>query len=269
MPLISVDSPDDPRLAPFRHLKRHNETRWSGLFVAEGLKLAERVVASRFPVVSFLTSKKYTAAVEAIAPSETPVYVAPPELIDTLAGFRFHYGVLTCARRLPEPPLESLVPRDRPRTTIVVCPDVQDPENLGGIFRLAAAFGVEGVILGPRCPDWLSRRVLRTSMGASLTVPTLAPENLDAILAELRDRHGVSLWATVADPAGEPLRSAKRPDRLAVLFGSEGHGLDPRWLAICNRRVTIPMREGMDSLNVAAAAGIALYELGFKVQTER
>jgi tRNA G18 (ribose-2'-O)-methylase SpoU len=283
MPLILVDSPDDPRLTPFRHLKKHNETRWSGLFVAEGLKLAERVVASRFPVVSFLTSEKHAAALEAVAPPDAPLYVAPPELIDALAGFKFHYGVLTCARRLPQPALESLVPHESldgggadrcgpsadgaasyssgPRTTIVVCPDVQDPENLGGVFRLAAAFGVKGVVLGPRCPDSLSRRVLRTSMGAALTVPTLAPDNLESALLELRQRHGVSFWATVPDSSAEPVSSAARPSRLAVLFGSEGHGLDGRWLALCDRRVTIPIAQGVDSLNVAVAAGIVLYEV--------
>ena len=111
------------------------------------------------------------------------------------------------------------------------------------------------------CPDPLSRRVLRVSMGSVLRVPVVKAEDLADVVDRLRDAHGFVTAATVVDPGSEPLDTFRRPDRLALFLGSKGHGLEPEWLALCNRRVSIPMRPGAESLNVAVAAGIALYHV--------
>ena len=132
--------------------------------------------------------------------------------------------------------------RDRPGDlTLVVCPDVQNPENLGALIRIGHALGVSAVVLGLHCCDPLSRRVLRVSMGSALRLPIIQADDLVAKLADIHATCEVRLWATVADANGLPFDRIPRPSRLALLFGSEGHGLDAHWLRMCDQRITIPM----------------------------
>jgi tRNA G18 (ribose-2'-O)-methylase SpoU len=269
MPLIPLSSIDDPRLAPFRQLKRTNATRWLDQFVAEGHKLVERLFENRFEVVSVLSNQRSVEKVRPVVPDDVPLLVLPDDEVSRLVGYQFHYGVLACARRRASANLADLCQDVRSRSerrryarlTLVVLPDVQDPDNLGSILRTSAALGIDGVLLGERCGDPFSRRVLRVSMGASLSLPLVESRDLDRDLAELHSDWGVELWATVLDPTAEPLASVVRPPKLALLLGGEGHGLEPRWIERCERRVTIPMSPRVDSLNVAVAAGIFLHEL--------
>lgn len=259
MPVVEIASLDDPRLAPYRELKKSNLTRWSGLFVAEGEKLVRRLLASGYETASLLVGRRYLEEFAALAPAETPVLAIPDEWVESLVGFNFHRGVLACGKRRANPALKDVLPAAGQRSTVVVCPDVQDPENLGAILRIAAAFGVDLVVLGPRAADPLSRRVLRVSMGAALGVPIIRSDDLAAELDRLRREFAFELAATVLDADAEPLDRAARPNRIALLFGSEGHGLDRSLVERCDHRLTIAMQRGTDSLNVAVAAGIFLY----------
>ncbi|MDX1945602.1 MAG: RNA methyltransferase [Pirellulaceae bacterium] len=258
MPRIPVDNLTDPRLAPYRELSQRNLTRLSGLFVAEGDKVVDRLIASRYPVASVLAEAPHAERVVPHLPDETPIYVASRELLEATIGFNFHRGILACGRRLPSPTVAEITRGTTDHSTIVVCPDVQDPTNLGGIIRAAAAFDCTAVVLGGKCADPLSRRVLRVSMGAALHLPVCESSDLPADLASL-SAEDYELVATVLDPAAEPLATSNRPPKLALLLGSEGHGLGPEWLRLAHRRVTIPMRPGIDSLNVAAAAAVFLH----------
>lgn len=257
MARIAIDDLADPRIAVFRSLKRSNLTRDGDLFVVEGPKLAERLCASRYPVASALVSDRWAGRVD--LPGDVPLYVVPHRLIDEVVGFNFHQGVLACGRRVPAPSLESIVGAKRP-STVVVCPSLTNPENLGAIIRIADVFGVDALIVGPRSPDPLSRRVLRVSMGTALRQPVLVEEALERSIQTLRQL-GFVLFATVLDPGAEPLSAVSRPDRVALLLGNENVGLSSEWIDACERRVTIPMRPGAESLNVAVAAGIVLYHL--------
>jgi tRNA G18 (ribose-2'-O)-methylase SpoU len=259
MPRVSISDITDPRLEPFRHLKDTNLTRWSGLFVVEGEKLVRRLLASRYPIVSVLLSESFVDQIAGEIPADVSVLIIPDALVDGLVGFNFHRGVLACGRRISNPPLEHFIGTRNKPLTFVVCPDVQDPENLGAILRISAAFGVDGVLLGSRCADPLSRRVLRVSMGAVLRLPLIQSNDLQGDLSQLREQWQVQLAATVLDTSAEPLAKCRRTERLALLFGSEGHGLEQSWLDACDRRITIPMSDGVDSLNVAVAAGIFLH----------
>ena len=145
--------------------------------------------------------------------------------------------------------------------TLIVCPEVADGANLGSIFRIAAAFGVDGVVLGEQCCDPFSRRCLRVSMGGVLRAPLVESSDLTADLTDLKRRWHVELLAAVLDETAEPLDRLRRPSRVGLVFGSESVGLADRWLAICDRRVTIPMQPGTDSLNLAVAAGIFVYHM--------
>jgi tRNA G18 (ribose-2'-O)-methylase SpoU len=229
--------------------------------VVEGEKLLDRLVASSLPVASVLAGARHEARVAAKVAPEVPLYVVPHELLDLLVGFNFHQGVLAAGVRCPQPGIDAIASGLGTRATLIVCPRLDNPENLGAFIRLGDVFGVDALLIGPRCPDPLSRRVLRVSMGMALRLPVLASESLERDLARLGASWGFTTVATTLDPAAETLDAFRRPERLALVFGSESAGLDPAWTSRCDRRLTIPMRPGAESLNVAIAAGIILYHV--------
>lgn len=261
MPHIAITDLADSRLDPYRDLTTKNLTRKSGLFIAEGEKVVERLIASDFVVDSLLVEPSLVARFSTRLPPETPIYLVSREQMVAIAGFHFHRGVLACGRRKPLDAWRArLPPRDQP-ATIVVCPDVQDPTNLGSILRSSAAFGAAAVLAGPLTADPFSRRVLRVSMGAAFRVPIGECDDLADTLMWLRNEQACEIVATVCDPAVEDLARFHRPRRLAVLFGSEGHGLGQEWIDLCARKVTIPMSGATDSLNVSVAAAVTLYQV--------
>jgi tRNA G18 (ribose-2'-O)-methylase SpoU len=228
-------------------------------FVVEGQLLAERLLTSGLDLESVLVEERLADEWAALVPPATPLLVIPHALVRELIGFRFHRGVLACGIRPPSADVRRLLQAAHDTATWVVCAGVQDPENLGGILRSGAAFGVQAVLLGDDCADPFSRRVARTSMGANFRLPLIESEDLGTDLATLRGELGVQLVATVLADDAEALEAVRPAGRTALLFGSEGFGLAPHYLALCDRRVTIPMRPGVDSLNVNVAAGIFLY----------
>jgi tRNA G18 (ribose-2'-O)-methylase SpoU len=258
---VPINDLDDPRIAIYRHLKTTNQTRRVDQFVVEGQTLLMRLVASPFPLASVLATERFEARVAPLVPAAVPLYVLPHGLIRGLVGFSFHRGVLACAHRRAGPSLDEIVCCTSSQATLVVCPRLDNPENLGAIIRLGDTFGVKGILVGGRCPDPLSRRVLRVSMGGALRLPVLGSDDLERDLDRLGSEFGFELIAAVADPGTEPLDTVRCAGRFALLLGSEAEGLAAHWLARCARRITIPMRSGSDSLNVAVAAGILLYYL--------
>jgi tRNA G18 (ribose-2'-O)-methylase SpoU len=259
MPRVPISDLDDPRIAPYRHLKATNATRGSGLFVVEGETLVDRLLASDFPCESVLATGRFEARIASRIPEAIPLFVVPDDRIEALVGFHFHRGVLACGRPRAWPDLGSILGARGPRASLVICPNLDKPDNLGAILRIGDAFGVDAVLVGPSCPDPLSRRVIRVSMGAALRLPVLVLEDLMGRVGRLRADQAFEIVGAVAHPDAEPLDRAAVPDRLALVLGSEATGLDDSWLALVDRRVTIPMRPGADSLNVAVAAGILLH----------
>ena len=256
MPTEIIERLDDPRLDPYRNLKSTNLTRWSNQFIAEGLLVVERLLASQFEVVSVVASRKVERQVVPLVRQALPLYLLDHTLAEKLVGYTFHTGVLACGVRRPSPPVEALLGAPHSRSLLAVCPNVNDPENIGAIIRLSAGFGLSGVLLGPECADPFSRRVLRVSMGTAFTVPIRETRDLQSDLLHLRDEHHVELATAVLDAGAEPLETARCGERMALLFGNEKHGLDKDWIELCGRKLTIPMAPGADSLNVAVAAGI-------------
>ena len=189
--------------------------------------------------------------------------VLPESAIASIAGYPFHRGVLGLARRpapLPSTELARLSAAAPPPSTLLALPEATDPANLGSAFRSAAALGCAGLLLGPGGPDPLSRRALRASMGASLTLPWCrleGPEGLGAF-AEA----GYEAAACVLDEGAEDLRSFRRPPRFLLVLGNEAFGLSGPWRRACPLALTLPMLGGADSLNLAAAAAVFLYALG-------
>lgn len=258
MPIILVDDPEDARLARYRVLAKRNPTRRAGYFIAEGDKVVERLIASRFPVESLLVTAARAERFANLAPPEVPLYVGSQQLLEATIGFNFHRGALACGRRLPPLPLEAVANRKSP-SLVVVCPDLKDPTNLGSILRTSAALGASGVVLGSQCADYLSRRVVRVSMGAAIQLPIVETLDVAEAMQRLKREFGYELVATVVDPAAEPLCKARRPEKMALVLGGEAHGLAPELIGACDRRVTIPMQPGNDSLNVSVAAALFLF----------
>jgi tRNA G18 (ribose-2'-O)-methylase SpoU len=261
MPVEIIAHLDDPRLEPYRNLKATNLTRWSNQFVAEGALVVERLLASRFDVQSILLSRRLARQAPANIPADCPIYELEHALAEQLVGYTFHTGILACGLRQPSPPLEAIIGEADHPALVAICPNVNDPENIGAIIRLCAGFGLAGLILGPGCADPFSRRVLRVSMGTALSVPIVETSALEPDLLRLRNTFGFELFATVLDSTAEPLESIRFTSKTGLLFGNEKHGLEAKWIGLCNRMITIPMAAGADSLNVAVAAGIFFHDL--------
>lgn len=260
MPAIPVATLDDPRVQMYRNLKAQNLSRQGPWFIAEGVRVVERLLDSTFETESVLLTERRVEEWLPQIPEDIPVYVVPQSAANQLVGFNFHVGVVACGRRRRSPPLEAVLPQDRRRLTVVVCPNCDNPENLGAIVRMCLGFGVDLLLLGPHCSDAFSRRVIRVSMGAIFRQPVIETRRLERDLHRLRDEWGFELAATILDPTATPLDLAPpRPERFGLLFGNEAFGLDQQWIDLCDQRLTIPMAPEADSLNVAVATGIFLH----------
>ncbi len=262
--LIPIDDPNDARVAAYRDIKERDLVGRQGLFIAEGetvLRALVRDAPQR--LVSLLIDGKRAGKLDAVfedLPDGVPVYVVGQAVLDAIAGFHLHRGVLAVGAK-PEPlSAEALLASAGERAIVLVLAGIANHDNLGGIFRNAAAFGVDGVILDSDCCDPFYRKAIRVSSGATLGVPTawLAPgEDVVALL----DRHGFQGLA-LSPAADEVLARLRPPPRAAVLLGAEGPGLSA---AIMDRvrTIGIPMAGGFDSLNVATTSGIVLHHLRF------
>lgn len=259
MPTIAIESLADSRLDLYRDLRASNLTRASGRFVVEGMLLVERLLDSAWPTESVVCCEEFVPRIASRIRPETPLYLLPRRLMSELVGFQFHRGILASGRRRPPVPLAALYDSGRKeRSTLVICPNVRDPENLGAIIRSAAAFGCSGVLLGETCSDPFTRRVMRTSMGAVFQVPIVEALQAGYDLPRLKEM-GYEIIGAALDAAATPLPAACRPPRLALMVGNEAEGIDPLGRSFCDRLVTLPMAAGTDSLNVAVATGVFLY----------
>ncbi|WP_349369481.1 RNA methyltransferase [Salinarimonas sp.] len=255
---IPVTDPDDPRIADYRAVRERDLVGREGRFVIEGevvLRLAAR--RGRFPLVSALLSEKRAALAE-VLPDDVPVYVAGQPVMDAIAGFPIHRGVLAIGRRGEAPDPAALLAGLPPRAVVVALIGLTNHDNVGGIFRNAAAFGAQAVLLDSETCDPLYRKAIRVSAGGALVVPFARAGDPPALIATLEEAGFTPL---ALSPRGAfTLASLRRPDRVALLLGAEGPGLPEEVLARA-RTVRIPMAGDFDSLNVAVTSGIALHAL--------
>lgn len=259
MSRVAIETLEDPRIQMYRHLKESNLLRDGHLFIAEGTKLVERLLASDFETQSVLIAERREAEWGHKVPSSVPLYIVPQQLGEQLTGFNFHVGVLACGIRKPDRSIDDVLPRDAARLTVAICPNCDNPENLGSIIRIGSAFGIDALLLGRGCCDPFARRVLRVSMGTAFRLPIIESPDLELDLLRLRREWNMELIATVLDATATPLSDAVRGPMTGLLLGNEAEGLSQSWQALCDRRLTIPMLLGTDSLNVAVAAGIFLH----------
>ena len=266
MPIEPIDDPRDPRLRDFHAVPDPVLLRRRGLFVAESRFVVRELLAHpRLATQALLATPAALDSLGDLLDASTletlPVYVAPPPVLKQVTGFRVHRGCLAIGER-PSPATDADLPALATARLVVVLEQVGNPDNLGSIFRNAAAFGAPCVLLSPGCCDPLYRKAIRTSIGATLRIPygemTEWPDGLDRLRA-----HGYTTVALSPEQDADELQAlaAAPPHRTALVLGAEGAGLSDEAVARVDRRVRIPIADGVDSLNVATAAGIALYAL--------
>lgn len=260
--VIAVSRPDDPRIADYRAVRERDLVGREGRFMAEGEVVLRLLLGgARHRPLSLLLSQaqaeRLAALVETLPP-DLPVYVAGQEVMDAVVGFPIHRGILALGQAAPAPAAGDLLAGLGAEALVVGLVGLANHDNLGGIFRNAAAFGADAVLLDATCCDPLYRKAIRVSVGASLKVPyARVPDGL--AMAALLRRHGFEVLA-LSPSAGERLAEVARPPRVAALFGTEGPGLPDDVLGAV-RPVGIPMAGGFDSLNVATTSGIVLHHL--------
>jgi tRNA G18 (ribose-2'-O)-methylase SpoU len=260
-----VTDADDPRLADYvrlrdASLRRHLESE-RGLFIAEGEKVIRRALEAGHTPRSFLLAERWLPGLADLldAHPDAPVYVVDEQLAEQVTGFHVHRGALASLHRAAPAAMSELLGASR----LVVTEDIVDHTNVGAIIRNAAGLGWDGVLLSPRCADPLYRRSVKVSMGTVFSLPWARVTDWATAVPTLREA-GFTVVALALTPQAVPLADfAARtpPAKLALLVGTEGHGLSRTWLEQADVHVEIPMSGGVDSLNVAAATAIACYAL--------
>lgn len=261
MPVIRDPQPE--ALADFAgltdvELRRRTEPE-RGLYIAEGAKVIERAVAAGHRAKSVLVSERWLDSVAHLVPQETPVYVASEAALEAVTGYNVHRGALAAMER---PSLPSLAELTREARLVVVLEGIVDHTNVGAIFRSAAGLGAEAVVVSPACADPLYRRSVKVSMGTVFQVPWTRADQWPGALDDLRAA-GFVVGALALTEGAVSLAefAGAGHERVALVLGAEGDGLTREALSAADAVVTIPMAGGVDSLNVAAASAVAMWEL--------
>jgi tRNA G18 (ribose-2'-O)-methylase SpoU len=261
--LIEVTDAVDVRLADYRDLRdvalrKHLEAE-HGLFLAEGEKVVRRAVEAGYSPRSFLMAPRWLDGLaDVLATSDAPCYVVSEALAEQVTGFHVHRGALASLRRTPLPSVASVLDSAR---SVLVLEDIVDHTNVGAILRSGAALGFDAVLLSPRCADPLYRRSVKVAMGAVFSLPWTRLPSWETALPDLADAGFTTVALTLAPDAVAIEDAVRGLDKVALVLGSEGHGLSARWEAAADRRAIIPMAGGVDSLNVAAAGAVAAWAL--------
>jgi tRNA G18 (ribose-2'-O)-methylase SpoU len=259
---VEIDDPDDPRLAPYARVRERDLVGHGGRFIAEGEVVVRTLLGGcRFRAESLLIARHRLpkqAALLAKVPAGVPVYAASQGVMDQVTGFSIHRGVLAAGLRGAEPDAAALIARLPAPARVLVAVGIANHDNVGGLFRNAAAFGVDAVLLDRTACDPLYRKAIRVSVGAALRVPFARGGTAEELLAMLT---AAGFEAYALSPGGAlDLAQVAPPPRLALVVGTEGPGL-PADILGRTRSLRIPMAPGFDSLNVATAAAVALYAL--------
>ncbi|RPF21759.1 TrmH family RNA methyltransferase [Myceligenerans xiligouense] len=269
--VVHLDDPADERLADYTRLTdvalRSKHEPAKGLYIAESTQVIHRALEAGHRPRSFLMAPKWleTMADALAACPGVPVYVADEPVLQEITGFHLHRGALAAMHRPPLAPVAEVLAGARGgagarRSRVAIFEDLVDHTNLGAGFRSAAALGVDAVLVTPRCADPLYRRSVRVSMGTVFQVPWTRIESWPADIALLKEAGYFVAGMTLGEGAItlDELVAQDHP-RLALVFGTEGHGMKPATDRLLDARVTIPMLNGVDSLNVATSAAVAFY----------
>ncbi|MGH3360046.1 MAG: TrmH family RNA methyltransferase [Nocardioidaceae bacterium] len=259
---LDVEDPQDPRLRDYVGLRdvqmRRSLEVEHGFFIAEGEKVVRRALESGHRPRSFLMARRWVESLaDVLAEHASPCYVLSEQAIERVTGFHVHRGALSSLERPAPRAVEEVLANAR---RIVVVEDVVDHANLGAIFRSVAGLGFDALLLSPRCADPLYRRSIKVAMGSVFWLPYARVEDWYAA-PDLLAWHGFQRVAMALGDDAIDLGDLRTGEKVALLVGSEGHGLTPRWRTTADDVVTIPMAADIDSLNVASSVAIACWAL--------
>lgn len=257
-----IQSLDLPLLQPYRTMRRSQEQRDQGIFVAEGEKVVRRLLASELGVVSVLLPEKWVEEYKPLflaRPEDVPVFIAEKKLLETLTGFSMFQGVLAVGRVPAPSSLKQILAASASPHLLVAVDALANAENLGALVRNCAAFNVQGLIVSETSSSPYLRRAVRNSMGTIFELPVIESRNLVQELRQLRTA-GIRCVAAHPHASGKILSQADLSQDCCIVFGSEGYGISPAVLNLCDEAVAVPMPPTVDSLNVGAAAAVFLYE---------
>jgi len=260
--IITVESLAWPGLEWYQTLRRTEEHEQAGVLVATNAKVVKRLLASSFTVVSALLTPAWWEKLEPALrarPEDICIYLAPQALLETITGYKMHQGALALAKIPPQRDLATLLATSPRPLLLAAAEGIASAENLGAIVRSAAAFGAHFVICGETCGSPFQRRAVSGSMGSLFEQPVVQVDNLVNTLLTLRAQ-GVRCLAAHPRPGAKQLGAVDLRGDCCLVFGAEGPGLTPAVLAACDDLVEIPMPSHMNSLNVASAAAVFLYE---------
>lgn len=267
MQIEKISDLTDPRLGFFTRLTdvslRTISEPKSGLFLAESTKVIERAIQTGHRPVSVITLEKWLPKLETVlAGHDIPVFVGRTEILESLTGFVLHRGAIAAMERPDTAPVSEIIENAK---TVVVLENITDHTNVGAIFRSVAALGANAVLITPECADPFYRRSIRVSMGTVLQVPwTRIPRWPDGITQLHNAGFTVAALALGDESISLEQFVCEGNEKVALVFGTEGHGLNPKTLELCDRVVRIPMSNGVDSLNVAASSAVTLYALSLR-----
>ncbi|MCV3766031.1 TrmH family RNA methyltransferase [Rhizobium sp. TRM95796] len=264
--LVRITDPADPRIRQFGDIRERDLRRTHGQFIAEGtvvLRLladAARRGGEFGAEAVFLLENRVAGLAEVIAafPEHVPVYVADRGVMNAVVGFDIHRGVLALGRRAVEPTIEARLATLSDHALVVAAIGIANHDNIGAIFRNAAAFGADAVLLDETCCDPLYRKALRVSVGAALKIPYARAGSAADLISAL-DRRGFAVWG-LSPSGGHDIREIGASRRMALLTGTEGEGLPPEVMKAV-RTARIPQAPGLDSLNAGVATGVALFAI--------
>lgn len=259
-----ITSLDHPGLEPFRTLRRPLEHQREGIFVAEGEKVVRRLLESSLVIESILIVPRWLQLIETLlslrgGDNVPEIFVADQTVVEAIVGFNLHQGIMAVARIPEQRRLEDVLAAVGSPHLLLALDGLTNAENVGVIVRNAAAFGVDAIIVGETSSSPYLRRAVRNSMGAVFLVPIVHVESLARSLGLLSDRYGTRILG--AEPEGtQTIFATDFRGNVCIVLGNEGNGISPEVLPLCQERVSIPMMNRTDSLNVATASAVFLYE---------
>ncbi len=267
---IHIDSLDIPELQPYRTLRRAVEHVKQGIFVAEGEKVVKRLLKSDLKIISLLLTEKWLSEISDLIESkpfdDVKIFTAEKRLLDTIVGFGLHQGIMAVGKIPIAPSISEITQKYNPPYFFVAVDGLTNSDNLGVIVRNCAAFGVSALIVGETSSSPFLRRSVRMSMGAVFELPAIHTKNLSDTLKELSDKFNVRCIAADAHRNEIKIEDTNYDGNICIVFGSEGFGIRNQVLDACSEFVTIPNSDRVDSLNVASASAIFLWEVNRRIQ---
>jgi len=263
--IVSIASLDHPDLTPYRTLRQSVEQFRRGMFIAEGTIVVQRILESAHTIVSVLIAPEWLEEYRdrfASRPEQITVFVGQKELLNTIVGYNLHQNIMALGKIPVQETLDSVLAKSSPPYLLVAMDGLANAENIGVLIRNCTAFGVQAILVGETSSSPYLRRAVRNSMGTIFKMPVVHCTKLAESLGTLQASHRFKVFA--AHPHSEE-HSIQRTDfsgNCCLVFGSEGNGVSPQVLSVCDMPVAIPMQYSVDSLNVASASAVFLYEVG-------